>query len=161
MALSKRAYMIDEFLLRPAANGRQPVATLAEKINHSPLLHPSVLFHAHCYQKVQPPAADGFPSGPAATVALLEACGYQVNTIPDGCCGMAGAFGYEAEHYELSVQIGAMALFPAISSRLQDNAGCIVTTAGVSCQAQIKDGTGVSSVHPIVLVAQRVRGAAA
>ena len=155
-ALAERSYMIDEFLLRPAQNGRRPIDTLTERSKSAPAQQPAVLFHAHCYQKAQPPAADGLPSGAAATVALLEAFGYRVKTISDGCCGMAGAFGYEAEHYDLSMRVGEQTLFPAVRAALQANKEMIIATAGVSCQAQIEDGTKAAPIHPITLVARRL-----
>ena len=73
-----------------------------------------VLLHGHCYQKARPPAPDGYPVGASATMAMLRMAGYQVDLIETGCCGMAGAFGYEDEHYDLSVKIGEMSLFLSI-----------------------------------------------
>ena len=57
---------------------------------------------------------DGLPNGTNATVELLRACGYDVELMDTGCCGMAGTFGYEAEHYELSMKVGELKLFPAL-----------------------------------------------
>ena len=87
--------------------------------------------------------------GVDATIAMLQAAGYHVELIDAGCCGMAGAFGYEAEHYTLSMQIGELKLFPALRS-----AGkyAIVAASGASCQAQISDGTNLEAVHPIMLI---------
>jgi Fe-S oxidoreductase len=148
-SLARRAWMIDEFLVRPAADG---------KARNNKLLKPSridspreVYLHGHCYQKAQPPADDGYPSGVSATQAMLEAAGFQVNLIEAGCCGMAGAFGYESEHYELSMKIGDLGLLPAVRDA---GVGAIIAASGVSCQAQIKDGTGREAVHPISLVRQ-------
>jgi Fe-S oxidoreductase len=84
-----------------------------------------------------------------ATVKMLESAGYNVQVIDSSCCGMAGAFGYEAEHYELSIKVGELKLIPAVRSAAP---GTIVAAAGVSCQAQIEDGTGVHPLHPIQLV---------
>jgi Fe-S oxidoreductase len=108
-----------------------------------------VLLHGHCYQKAQPPHPDGFLAGTASTIAMLEAAGYQVTLVDSGCCGMAGAFGYEVEHYEISMQVGELKLFPAVRSAGKD---VIVAACGVSCQAQISDGTGRQVVHPITLI---------
>jgi Fe-S oxidoreductase len=108
-----------------------------------------VLLHAHCYQKAQPPAPDGFPSGAAATVSMLQAVGCTVRLIDAGCCGMAGAFGYEAEHYALSMQIGEQRLFPAVRAASPETR---IATCGASCQPQIADGTGRAAVHPIQLL---------
>jgi Fe-S oxidoreductase len=107
------------------------------------------LLHGHCYQKAQPPAGDGFPTGVPATVAMLKALGYDVELIDAGCCGMAGAFGYEAEHYDLSARVGELALFPAIR---KSGAGALIAAAGTSCRSQILDGTARQAVHPVCLI---------
>jgi Fe-S oxidoreductase len=109
----------------------------------------NVLLHGHCYQKAQPPAADGFPTGVSATVAMLEAAGYQVQVIDSGCCGMAGAFGYEAEHYALSMQIGELSLLPAVRAAPDE---IIIAASGISCQSQIEDGTTRAAKHPVTLI---------
>ena len=85
---------------------------------------------------------------------MLAACGYDVIQLDTGCCGMAGAFGYESEHYELSMKVGELALFPAIRTETERHPDTILAAAGVSCQAQIKDGTGHDAVHPISLVSR-------
>ena len=71
---------------------------------------------------------------------------YQVDIIPSGCCGMAGAFGYEKEHYDLSMQIGEQVLFPAIRQAKED---VCISAPGTSCRQQIKYGTGRRAYHPI------------
>jgi Fe-S oxidoreductase len=86
---------------------------------------------------------------------MLELCGYEVDVVDSGCCGMAGAFGYESEHYNLSMQVGELALFPALRNAIKEGeTDSIFAAAGVSCQAQIEDGTGIAPLHPIQLVAQ-------
>jgi Fe-S oxidoreductase len=77
------------------------------------------------------------------TLALIPEA--NVEEIPSGCCGMAGSFGYEKEHYELSMQIGELILFPAVRDLPEDG---IVVAPGTSCRHQIKDGTQTSSYHP-------------
>jgi len=147
--IADRAWMIDEFLVHPAEDGRLRVQTLP--------IQPSlerVVLHGHCFQKAQPLRSDGSPSGTAATVKMLAACGYDVIQLDTGCCGMAGAFGYESEHYELSMKVGELALFPAIRTETERHPDTILAAAGVSCQAQIKDGTGHDAVHPISLVSR-------
>ena len=151
-ALAARSYMVDEFLLRPGKDGLPRISTLRVQPT-IPNTSTIVLLHGHCYQKARPPEVDGFPVGVAASLALLEHAGYSVTVIDDGCCGMAGAFGYEAEHYDVSMQVGGAALFPAIAR----NPGTHVAAAGVSCQSQILDGTGVTASHPISLVARRCK----
>jgi FAD/FMN-containing dehydrogenase/Fe-S oxidoreductase len=146
--LSQRAWMVDEYLVRPAADGRPRVAKLADG-PEVPAESRQVWLHGHCYQKAQPPSGDGFPIGVAATTAMLRQRGYAVQVIDSGCCGMAGAFGYEAEHYSVSMQVAELALFPALR---QAPPGVIIAAAGTSCRSQIQDGTSRESVHPICLL---------
>jgi Fe-S oxidoreductase len=101
-----------------------------------------VLFHAHCHQKALVGAkgsADALRLVPGADVTVLDA----------GCCGMAGAFGYEKEHYDLSVQIANLALVPAVNA---DPAATVVAT-GTSCRHQIRDLTGRVALHPLEVLA--------
>ncbi len=151
-ALAARAWLLDEFLVRPGPDGQRRI----ERMTPPAARHPpaSVLLHGHCYQKAQPPAADGFPVGQAASAALLRAAGYEVEIISSGCCGMAGAFGYEAEHYDVSMQVGELALLPAARQAARD--GRSVSAVGASCRSQIADGADVTAQHPIQLVAQRI-----
>lgn len=150
--LAQRAFMVDEFLVRPDdQNGRLPrLMRIANNPNQLKAI--KLYLHGHCYQKSQPPAGDGYPVGTAATIALLENVGYQVQVIDSGCCGMAGAFGYEAEHYDLSMKVGELALFPAIQNARAKGEKPVVVAPGVSCQSQIEDGTYIKPVHPIVLI---------
>jgi Fe-S oxidoreductase len=154
VSLGSRAFCIDEFLLRP---GRDEKPRILRVVDHSTTDYSPrrVLLHGHCYQKAQPPAADGYPTGVAATIAMLKAAGYEVTLIDSGCCGMAGAFGYEAEHCEVSMQVGEIALFPAIRSAAPDT---IIAASGVSCRAQIQDGTQRNALHPITLLEQAAKG---
>ena len=101
-----------------------------------------ILFHGHCHQKAL--------AGTAATVALLQRIpGAEVEELDAGCCGMAGSFGFEAEHYELSMRIGGMRLFPAVR---QEPAATLIAATGVSCRQQIAHGTGRPARHPVQLV---------
>jgi Fe-S oxidoreductase len=153
IGIGKRAFMIDEFLIRPGADGVPRLRKLVNMIDCSTNQRLEVFVHGHCYQKAQPPAEDGFPIGVEATVRMLEEVGYKVNLIDDGCCGMAGSFGYEAEHYPLSMDIGELTLFPAVRRAVKDyGEKVVITAAGISCQAQIEDGTGIKAVHPICLI---------
>jgi Fe-S oxidoreductase len=149
--LARRAFMLDEFLLRSPDYGETPLARLygAAAVNGE-----SVLLHGHCYQKTQPPADDGLPVGHHATAALLRAMGYEVDLVNSGCCGMAGSFGYEAEHFDLSMQIGELALFPAVRGA---RAAQHIVAAGVSCRSQIATGTEREAKHPIELIAENLR----
>ena len=84
---------------------------------------------------------------------LDRAVGTSVTEIDSGCCGMAGSFGYEKEHYDLSMQIGEDRLFPAVRSREE---GTAVVACGFSCRHQIADGTGVNALHWV----ETIRGTA-
>ncbi len=101
-----------------------------------------VVFHGHCHQKAL--------AGTAATTALLRSIpGADVIEVDAGCCGMAGSFGFEAEHYELSMSIGELRLFPAIRAEAQN---AIIAATGVSCRQQIAHGTGRPALHPLEIV---------
>ena len=101
-----------------------------------------IVFHGHCHQKAL--------AGTAATVALLERIpGAQVTELDAGCCGMAGSFGFETEHYELSMKIGESRLFPALREAAP---GTLVSATGVSCRQQINHGVGQRAWHPVELV---------
>ena len=151
-ALAQRVFMVDEFLIRRPDYGQTPIETLRAGLA-APGHDRGVLLHGHCYQKTQPPADDGLPSGQQASLALLKALDYEVELVDSGCCGMAGSFGYESEHYELSMQIGELALFPAVRAAAE---GQQVLASGVSCRAQIASGTGRVAKHPIELIAERL-----
>lgn len=96
-----------------------------------------VYIHGHCHQK-------SLSSTKYIKSSLAIVRNYQVEEIPSGCCGMAGSFGYEAEHYDISMKIGGLVLFPTIS-KLEDDV--IIAASGTSCRHQIKDGTGRVSKH--------------
>ncbi|MGD2027562.1 MAG: FAD-linked oxidase C-terminal domain-containing protein, partial [Anaerolineales bacterium] len=143
--LSLRSFSLEEFLLRPDAEG---CGRLARDIIIGE--GKTVLLHGHCHQKAQNNHPDGYPSGVSATRTLFEKLGCLVEVIDTGCCGMAGAFGYEAEHVALSKQVAGMFLLPAVKSKTEDQ---IVVAPGASCRAQIEDGTGQKPIHPVTLLA--------
>ncbi len=150
--LAARAWLLDEYLLRLlGVADRRGVFRVATT---SPLTTTKILLHGHCHQKARPPHPDGMPVGQEATAALLRAFSYDVEVIASGCCGMAGAFGYEAEHYDLSMQVGELSLFPAVREGL--SRGKVVVAPGASCRSQIADGTDGIAYHPIRLIAARV-----
>lgn len=152
-SLADRAYMVDEYLLRAGEAGKPRILRIDIAAIEQDPTKVSVFLHGHCYQKSQPPAVDGFPVGVHATQELLEHVGYRVELIDAGCCGMAGAFGYELEHYDLSMKIGELALFPQVR---QVGEGSLISACGFSCMSQIKDGTGVSAKHFVSLVHDRL-----
>jgi len=149
-SLAARAFLIDEYLVRPSPNfPASRISALHPKIQNQ---KSKIVLHGHCYQKAQPPAADGYPIGQEATAALLRAIGFEVEIIPSGCCGMAGAFGYETEHYETSQSVGELVLLPAARQAKAD--GKQVVAVGTSCRSQIQDGAQVTARHPIQIVAE-------
>ncbi|MDR9418269.1 FAD-binding and (Fe-S)-binding domain-containing protein [Gracilimonas sp.] len=104
-----------------------------------------VLLHGHCHAKAL--------IGNEPTVEALEAAGYKVEVLETGCCGMAGSFGYEKDHYEVSQDIGELVLFPA----LRKNKETLVCAPGFSCRHQIKDGVDHKSYHPAELIFQLMK----
>lgn len=84
--------------------------------------------------------------------------GAKVNVIPSGCCGMAGSFGYEKEHYETSMAVGEMVLFPAVRKATEGvEKKVLVAASGTSCRHQIMDGTGVKALHPIEILYNQLK----
>ncbi|MHC4992050.1 MAG: (Fe-S)-binding protein, partial [Planctomycetota bacterium] len=109
---------------------------------------PEVLLHGHCHQKALWGVGD--------TSSLVRRwLGSRLEILDSGCCGMAGAFGYTAGHYDLSMEIAELALFPA----LRDHPDAVVLAPGTSCRHQIRDGLGREARHPIELVAEMGTGA--
>ncbi|HTE18311.1 MAG TPA: anaerobic glycerol-3-phosphate dehydrogenase subunit C, partial [Armatimonadota bacterium] len=108
---------------------------------HSPR---DVRLHGHCHQK----AVLGTTR---ALQALRMVPGYRVAEIASGCCGMAGSFGYEKEHYEVSQQVGELSLFPAVRSLPADT---LLVAAGTSCRQQVRDATGREALHPVQALAR-------
>ena len=130
--LGRHSFLIDDFLAREIDRGH----IRAEQFTKD---RRSVQLHGHCQQKALSSVA-----GSVKVLSLPE--NYTVGTIPSGCCGMAGSFGYEKEHYGLSQQIGELVLFPAVR---QQEEGVIIAAPGTSCRHQIKDGTGRLALHPV------------
>jgi len=107
------------------------------------------LFHPIVTKKAEAgPTTEGNTSR-FAGVQLLRACGYEVELVDAGCCGMGGTFGYEAEHYELSQRVGELKLFPAIRS----SGDVLIAATGGACRLQITQGTGKRRA-PAVLAAR-------
>ncbi len=129
--LSKNCLMLEEFLTREAAAGR---ITSASFTSESKTVH----LHGHCFQKA-------LAGTSASETALALPQNYQVKVIPSGCCGMAGSFGYEKEHFEISNQIGELVLLPAVRAADQDD---LIAAPGTSCRHQIHDGTERKALHP-------------
>ena len=134
-ALSKNTFLIEEFIQQEIELGniKPEQFTLEAK---------TIKFHGHCHQKAMSNQLSSF------TVLNLPK-NYKVTIIPSGCCGMAGSFGYEKEHYKVSMQIGEQTLFPAVRKASNDT---IIAANGTSCRHQIKDGTNRDAKHPITIL---------
>ena len=133
--LSRNSFYIDEFIAKEitAGNITKEVFTTNAK---------TIVLHGHCQQKAVGSIAD-------SVTALSLPANYSVQTIPSGCCGMAGSFGYEKEHYEVSMKIGELVLFPSVR---KNASACTVAAPGTSCRHQIKDGTGEKALHPVEIL---------
>lgn len=133
--LARNALMFDEFIIRELEKG---------KINTDAFTKESlsIKLHGHCQQKA---VASILP-----TKKMLEIPShYTVEEIKSGCCGMAGSFGYEKEHYDLSMKVGELVLFPEVRATTQD---VIIAAPGTSCRQQILDGTGRKAKHPVEIL---------
>ncbi len=126
--VAEHSFLIDEFLAQAKSNDRLDL-TFRD-------VDKRVLFHGHCHQKAM--------VGTEHSLAALRLVpGYEVELINAGCCGMAGSFGFEKEHYDISMQIGGLALFPSIESKPDWE----VAVMGVSCRQQVEHGTGRKARH--------------
>jgi len=133
--LSKNVFLIDEFLAAEIKSGRidKNLFTKESRL---------IKLHGHCQQKAL--------SSVSHSVSMLSFPeNYRVEIIPSGCCGMAGSFGYEKEHYDLSMQIGELVLLPAVRQQPDD---VIIAAPGTSCRHQIKDGSGKIALHPVEIL---------
>jgi FAD/FMN-containing dehydrogenase/Fe-S oxidoreductase len=137
-AVAGRAMLFEEFLAREAREGRLalPLAPLRGR----------ALLHGHCHQK-------SFDAMSAVTSALKLVPELTVETIDSSCCGMAGAFGYNADTAEVSLAMGELSLLPAVRNAPAD---AIIVADGTSCRHQIKDGTGRAAVHVAQVLARRL-----
>jgi FAD/FMN-containing dehydrogenase/Fe-S oxidoreductase len=128
-------FMIEEFLAKELDAGRIDLSLFKEQ-------RQLIKLHGHCQQKAL--------SSLVPVKKILTRMGNnEVHLIPSGCCGMAGSFGYEKEHYDLSMQIGELVLFPTVRKQPEN---VIIAAAGTSCRHQIKDGTGRKALHPVDVI---------
>lgn len=139
-ALGENALMVEEFIWREVEKGNITAADFKSDKK-------KVLLHGHCHQKALSSADFS-----ARVLDLPE--NYMVEMIPSGCCGMAGSFGYEAEHYEISMQVGELVLFPAVRDA---ESNTIIAAPGTSCRHQIYDGTKKKSLHPVEVLWEAFR----
>jgi FAD/FMN-containing dehydrogenase/Fe-S oxidoreductase len=130
--LSKNCLLFEEFFMKEVKAGHiQKEHFTVSKVN--------IKLHGHCHQKALS------TTGPTKEMLSFPE-NYSVEEIPSGCCGMAGSFGYEKEHYELSMKVGELVLFPAVR---QSEPSVVIAAPGTSCRHQIKDGTGREALHPV------------
>jgi FAD/FMN-containing dehydrogenase/Fe-S oxidoreductase len=133
--LSKHVFTFEEFIAREIEKGaiRKEQFTTEKKV---------IKLHGHCQQKA-------LSSTTHSVKMMTLPANYSVETIPSGCCGMAGSFGFEKEHYDLSMKIGELVLFPTVRKQAED---VIIAAAGTSCRHQVKDGTGKHALHPVEIM---------
>ena len=138
--LAENSYMLEEFLMQEMELGHisKDQFTNSQK---------KIKLHGHCHQKA-------LASTSPTKFVLNFPSNYTAEEIPSGCCGMAGSFGFEKEHYNLSMEIGEMVLFPAVRKTDENT---LIVASGTSCRHQIKDGTGRRSYHPVEVLHDALR----
>ncbi len=140
IGLSKNCFLFEEFFTHEVELNNINSNQFVE-------LNKTILLHGHCQQKA---VASTLP-----TLSMLNfPKGFTVKEIPSGCCGMAGSFGYEKEHYDLSMQVGELVLFPEIRKAINET---VITAPGTSCRHHIKDGTGRLALHPIEIMHEALK----
>jgi FAD/FMN-containing dehydrogenase/Fe-S oxidoreductase len=133
--IADHSFLIEEFLAKEISEGRLSATDFTEEAKE-------IKIHNHCHQKAL--------SNQKVTFDILNLpVNYKVTIIPSGCCGMAGSFGYEEEHYDISMKIGALKLFPAVSKSAPST---IIAANGTSCRHQIFDGTKRIAKHPVSIL---------
>lgn len=133
--LGQNALLLEEWFFREVEKGHIREEQFTEEKKH-------IWLHSHCHQKAL--------TGSTLLEKMLSfPVNYTAESIPSGCCGMAGAFGYEREHYDLSMQIGGLVLFPAVQKIKEQE---LLAAPGTSCRHQIKDGTGKPALHPVEIM---------
>jgi FAD/FMN-containing dehydrogenase/Fe-S oxidoreductase len=140
IALANNCFLAEEFISREFREGRIGRHQFTDEAAE-------ILLHAHCQQKAVASSADSL-----SILSIPEH--YNVKEIPSGCCGMAGSFGYEKEHYELSNKIGELILFPEVR---KSDRSVIIAAPGTSCRHHIKDGTGRTALHPVEILYNALR----
>ncbi len=133
--IAKNSLMTDEFLAREMKAGNIKPGQFTKENKH-------IKLHGHCQQKA-------IATTDPTKYILSFPENYTVEEIPSGCCGMAGSFGYEKEHYDLSMKIGETVLFPSVRETPKEHT---IAAPGTSCRHQIKDGTDRDAFHPVVIL---------
>lgn len=137
--VAEQAFMFEEFLLKERERNADFDSLFRTR-------HETVHVHGHCHAKSL--------TGVEPTLQMLQALGYQPQDMETGCCGMAGSFGYEADHYEVSMDIGELTLFPQLREM---EAYEIVCAPGFSCRHQIAHGSEKQAMHPAELAERALR----
>src|SRR5690606_13685735 len=133
--ISKNAFLIEEFI-------QSEIELRHVKPEQFTSEEKTIKFHGHCHQKAL--------GNQLSTFSVLNLPkNYRVTIIPSGCCGMAGSFGYEKEHYEVSMNVGEQTLFPAVRKAPKET---VIAANGSSCRHPIKDGTAREAKHPISIL---------
>jgi FAD/FMN-containing dehydrogenase/Fe-S oxidoreductase len=133
--LAKNSLMFDEFIVQEYEKGNIKQEQFSNESKE-------IKLHGHCQQKAV--------ASTQSTLKMLSIPkNYKVSEIPSGCCGMAGSFGYEKEHYDLSMKIGELVLFPEVRNLSPDT---LIAATGTSCRCQIEDGTGKKAMHPLEIL---------
>lgn len=138
--LAENVFLVEEFIAAEIEAGNIQATQFTEK-------EEIVKIHGHCHQKAITNLKYTFDM-------LNLPKNYKVTIIPSGCCGMAGSFGYEKEHYKVSMQIGEHSLLPAVRKAKKET---IISSNGTSCRHQIEDGTGREAQHPVSILWQALK----
>lgn len=133
--LAKNTLLYDEFIMREVEAGHIDSSLFTDNSLE-------IKLHGHCHQK-------SLASVEFSAQMLSIPINYSVETLATGCCGMAGSFGYEKEHYKYSIEIGEQQLFPLVRATKLEVA---ISAPGTSCRQQIKEGTGREALHPIEIL---------
>ncbi|APE30271.1 FAD-binding oxidoreductase [Halomonas aestuarii] len=136
-ALSEAAYLFEEFLVKARHDGELPLELKAPGVSRA-------MLHGHCHQKA-------FDAVRPIEQVLGWIPGLEVETIESSCCGMAGSFGYEAEHFDASMKMAELSLLPAIRDA---DADAVLVADGTSCRQQIRDGAAREAIHVARLLEQ-------
>ncbi|HLY72187.1 MAG TPA: FAD-linked oxidase C-terminal domain-containing protein [Puia sp.] len=138
--LAKNVFTVEEFIAGEIAKGEIKKDQFTNEGKE-------IKLHGHCQQKAL--------SSVDPTIKMLSLPeNYSVSVIPSGCCGMAGSFGYEKEHYGISMKIGELVLFPTVRNQSKET---IIAAPGTSCRHQVKDGTGRIAKHPVEIIFEALK----
>jgi Fe-S oxidoreductase len=133
--IGRNSFLIDEFIAAEFQKGNIDASRFSEE-------EKNILFHGHCYQKA-------LASTTPTKIMMQIPKNYKVEEIKSGCCGMAGAFGFEKEHFEVSMKVGEMVLLPTVRNA---DPSTLITATGTSCRHQIKDGAKKTAYHPVEIL---------